>query len=233
MNSVKKIDISIREPLNFAKNIFSMEGQKYKIYINGSPLFITSPEEAAKLPYQADKNTFITLFTGKKKMILNYIDLLNKVQTNAVVLYTEDVDGLWNDFQSCFKVLEAAGGYVTNPENNLLVFYRRGSWDMPKGKIDPGETPEQAAVREVQEETGLVNIQLGEFLCHTYHTYPLKDKQILKTTWWYRMSTTDTEVTPQTEEDIEQILWVNPRSWLDTNPVVYGNIREVIEVGLK
>ncbi|MBP6811205.1 MAG: NUDIX domain-containing protein, partial [Saprospiraceae bacterium] len=136
---------------------------------------------------------------------MQYLDLLDKNKNiRAVVLYHPDLEVLWADFQACFKVLEAAGGYVLNGQGELLVFYRRGSWDLPKGKIDKGETPEQAAVREVQEETGLLNIDLGSFLAHTYHTYEEKGKRILKKTWWYRMQTTDTQLVPQTEEDIEE-----------------------------
>ena len=103
---------------------------------------------------------------------------------------------------------------------------------MPKGKIDPGETPEQAAIREVQEETGLVNLTLGALLAHTYHTYEQKGERILKKTWWYRMQTSDTQLIPQTEEDIEEILWVKPDVWLAEGAVVYPNIREVIETAL-
>jgi 8-oxo-dGTP pyrophosphatase MutT (NUDIX family) len=207
--------------------------QNYKIYHNGTPVFLTTPEAAPNLGFQADKFTHVAPYVGKKKVLRQYLDMLDKNKNlRAVVLYHPDLDLLWNDFQACFKVLEAAGGYVENAQNELLVFYRRGSWDMPKGKIDPGETPEQAAVREVQEETGLVHVTLGAFLTHTYHTYEQKGKRILKKTWWYRMQTTDTQLVPQTEEDIEEILWVAPKTWLASGVLVYPNIREVIELGL-
>jgi len=207
--------------------------QNYKIYHNGTPVFLTTPDGVPALGYRADKITHVSLYAGKKKLIKNFLDLLDKNRSlRAVVLYHPDIALLWRDFQACFKVLEAAGGYVQNEAGELLVFYRRGSWDMPKGKIDPGETPEQAAIREVQEETGLQNIALGPFLIHTFHTYEEKDKRILKITWWYRMRTTDMLLVPQTEEDIEAIHWVAPRAWLDSGVEVYPNIREVIEMGL-
>ncbi|MCA0236207.1 MAG: NUDIX domain-containing protein [Bacteroidetes bacterium] len=186
-----------------------------------------------ELGIQAAKNVHVAYYIGKKKTIKQYLDLLDKNRdVRTVVLYHDDLDGLWNDFMECFTVLEAAGGYVRNDKGELLVFYRRGSWDMPKGKIDPGETPEQAAIREVQEETGLVHLRLGPFLAHTYHTYELKGKRILKKTWWYFMDTSDLQLIPQTEEDIEKIEWVEPRSWLSGGVEVYPNIREVIEQGL-
>lgn len=208
--------------------------QMYKVYINGTPVFLTSPEEAGAVAFQAEKNKLNARYSGKKKMIKQYLDLLDKNKDiQRVVLYFEDTEVLWQDFQDCFKILEAAGGFVTNARNELLVFFRRGFWDMPKGKIDPGETPEQAAVREVQEETGVQELNLGAFLTHTYHTYPQKGERILKKTWWYRMETPDYHLIPQTEEDIEQIMWVEPEAWLASEPHVYDSIREVIEKGLE
>ena len=207
--------------------------QNYKIYHNGTPVFLTTHPGAQALGYLPDKFTHVALYVGKKKVMRQYLDLLDKNKNlRAVVLYHPDLEMLWTDFQACFKVLEAAGGYVQNVQDELLVFYRRGSWDMPKGKIDAGETPEQAGIREVQEETGLVNVSLGPFLTHTYHTYDLKGQRILKKTWWYRMRTTDTLLVPQTEEDIEEIHWVQPLAWLQSGVEVYPNIREVIEQGL-
>lgn len=207
-----------------------MKQQKYKIYINDKPVFLTTTQGMRELGIQGDKITHVSFYIGKKKVIKQYLDLLDKnKEVKAVVLYNDDLDALWADFVSCFSLLEAAGGYVLNDKGELLVFYRRGSWDMPKGKIDPGETPEQAAVREVQEETGLVHLKLGDFLTHTYHTYVQKGERILKKTWWYHMETSDTQLIPQTEEDIELIEWVSAKNWLSGNPVVYPNIREVIE----
>ena len=211
-----------------------MRQQKYKIYINGKPVFLTTTEGMRELGIQTDKTALVAFYIGKKKAIKQYLDLLDKnKEVKTVVLYHDDLPALWSDFNACFKVLEAAGGYVQNDKDELLVFYRRSSWDMPKGKIDPGETPEQAAIREVQEETGLVNLDLKEFIGHTYHTYELKGERILKKTWWYRMLTSDRQLIPQTEEDIEEIRWVEPHAWLMDGAVVYPNIREVIETALR
>jgi 8-oxo-dGTP pyrophosphatase MutT (NUDIX family) len=207
-----------------------MERQSYKIYINGTPVFLTNPEGASSLGLKQGKNTHVTPYLGKKKQIRQFIDLLEKnTAVEAVVLYHADVGRLWSDFQDCFEPIEAAGGLVFNPAGHLLVFFRRGSWDLPKGKIDPGESPEQAAVREVQEETGILNIDLGPWVANSLHTYTMKGKRMLKTTWWYAMRTTDTRLVPQTEEDISQIEWVEPHAWLASSPVLYGSIRDVLE----
>lgn len=206
----------------------------YKVYVNGKPFFMGTPDTTGELGFLPSKNIHNAPYMGKKKQIKQFLDLLNKNQAiEAVILYADNAEKIWADFQACFTILEAAGGYVTNPAQELLVFYRRDSWDMPKGKIDPGETPEQAAVREVMEETGLKNIELGPFLLHTWHTYTQKGERILKKTWWYTMQTTDTQVTPQTEEDIERIEWVKPAEWLASNPLVYKSIKEVMVAGMQ
>jgi 8-oxo-dGTP pyrophosphatase MutT (NUDIX family) len=215
------------------KKISMPAQQMYKVYINDVPVFLGTPESVGELGLLPTKDVFTAPYIGKKKQIRQYLDLLDKNKNvRAVALYGETAEQLWADFCACFTQLEAAGGYVTNAEGRLLVFYRRNSWDMPKGKIDPGETPEQAALREVQEETGLQQVTLGPFLAHTWHTYTQKGVRILKRTWWYRMTTTDTEVKPQTEEDIEEIQWVEPNAWLETKPVLYKSIREVIQLAV-
>lgn len=206
-----------------------MRQQRYKIYVNGRPVFLGTPESIGDLGLFPDKDVFVAPYLGKRKVIKQYLDLLDKNRAvRLVALYAENVEQLWSDFQSCFRLIEAAGGLVENTRGELLVFYRRGSWDLPKGKIDPGETPEQAAVREVQEETGLENVVLGSFAGTTWHTYELKGERILKKTWWYHMTTTDTEVTPQTEEDIEEIRWVRKEEWLASGVEVYGSIRDIL-----
>ena len=116
-----------------------------------------------------------------------------------------------------------------NTNKELLVIYRRGSWDLPKGKIDPGETKEEAAVREIQEETGLQTVELGKLICSTYHTY--KDKKgnrILKLTHWFEMHTTEIALIPQAEEDIEVAEWQKPETFLAGDFPMYSSIREVV-----
>lgn len=206
-----------------------MQQQRYKIYVNGRPVFLGTPDSIGELGLFPAKNVFVAPYLGKRKSIKQYLDLLDKNKAvELVALYAENADQLWQDFQSCFRLIEAAGGLVRNAQGELLVFYRRGSWDLPKGKIDPGETPEQAAVREVQEETGLQHVTLGDFAGATWHTYDLKGERILKKTWWYYMQTTDSQVVPQTEEDIEEIRWVQQEAWLASGVEVYGSIRDIL-----
>ena len=106
------------------------------------------------------------------------------------------------------RLIHAAGGVVFNAHNEVLMIYRLDKWDFPKGKVEAGEQYNEAALREVEEETGLHGITLGESLPSTFHTYTLHGEPILKETHWYRMSAPAQPLTPQTEEDITQATWV-------------------------
>jgi 8-oxo-dGTP pyrophosphatase MutT (NUDIX family) len=206
----------------------------YKIYINETPLILAKLNSLEELP-AAGPNKLVNRYPGLAKMLLNYVDMLEKNQQfEYVYLYSEDYEQLVADFKSHYKLIEAAGGLVYNPKQEILAIFRRGSWDLPKGKIDPGETPPLAAVREVQEETGLQEIQLGPHLLDTYHTYRLKSgKRVLKRTYWYRMETNDIDLIPQSEEDIEKAVWIAPQTFLAEEHPMYKTIRNVVEAGLK
>ncbi len=109
------------------------------------------------------------------------------------------------------KVIIAAGGIVTNPDNEVLFIFRRGKWDLAKGKLDEGESIAECAVREVEEETGLRNITLNHFVGITIHEYfdTWINEDVVKETHWYKMSVGEgQELVPQIEEDILEIKWV-------------------------
>lgn len=126
----------------------------------------------------------------------------------------------------------AAGGLVTNPQGAILWIFRRGFWDLPKGKLDAGESIETCAVREVEEETGIKDIQLHDLITTTTHCYFDKYQQadVIKKTYWYHM-TIATEQTgiPQYTEDIEKIEWNTLDNSTHCLAQTYINIKEVIE----
>lgn len=180
---------------------------------------------------RSEGNCLVARYPGKSKFLLHYIDMLEKSDRwESITLYSPDYEQLMSDFTSHFQRIEAAGGVVFNTAGQVLVIFRRGYWDLPKGKIDEGEAPEEAALREVEEETGLKQITLGEPLSTTFHTYRLKDgTRILKPTYWYRMQSRQREVTPQTEEDIERIEWVNLDAFLKEKPKMYRSLLALLE----
>jgi ADP-ribose pyrophosphatase YjhB (NUDIX family) len=129
------------------------------------------------------------------------------------------------------KKIIAAGGLVTNEKNELLMMFRRGKWDLPKGKLDEGETLETAAIREVREETGIKNLELGNLIGVTNHEYFEKrlNQNVIKETHWYAMRSSKTEkIVPQTEEDIEKIIWADEAELEECLKNTYPNIREII-----
>lgn len=105
----------------------------------------------------------------------------------------------------------AGGGLVLNEAGELLLIFRRGKWDLPKGKLDEGETIAQCAIREVMEETGITGLTLGELIGISYHEYfdTFINQEVIKETHWFAMQTSGVQnLVPQTEEDILEIRWV-------------------------
>lgn len=127
-----------------------------------------------------------------------------------------------------FKIIKAAGGVVTKGDRQLLIF-RRGVWDLPKGKLDDGESSRKAAAREVEEETG-VRVSVGERICTTWHTYSLNGSPILKRTKWYRMDVIDdSRMAPQEDEDIEKLAWLDRREIQLALTNSFSSVRYVID----
>lgn len=127
----------------------------------------------------------------------------------------------------------AAGGLVINENNELLMIFRRKKWDLPKGKLDDGETIAECAVREVKEETGLTDVKQGAFLGITLHEYADKHvkKDVIKESHWYKMyADKDAKLVPQEEEDIEKIIWADKKKIEECLKNSYRNIIEIIEL---
>jgi 8-oxo-dGTP pyrophosphatase MutT (NUDIX family) len=205
----------------------------YKIYINETPLILIEIGDLVINDIDTSTNLLVR-YNGIPRSLLRPIDMLEKTgRWESVIIYYANLKELQEGFASLYKLIEAAGGLVFNEKEEILAMYRRGSWDLPKGKIDKGEEKEAAAIREVQEETGLNEIDLGPFICETYHTYKTKKgKRILKRTYWYRMTTKESVLIPQTEEDIELVEWLKPETFLTKAPL-YNTIRVVVEEGME
>ena len=111
------------------------------------------------------------------------------------------------------------------------MIFRNGKWDLPKGKLEEGENKKQCAIREVEEECGIVGLNIIEKLLETYHTYNLSGKNILKRTYWYKMKTNfDGELVPQIEEGITKVSWVSKDQISEKLKNSYGNISDVLKI---
>lgn len=201
----------------------------YKIYINDTPLILANTAEVST-ELDDNGNSLVARYIGKPKFLFHYIDMLEKSKRfESVTLYADDEQQLFNDFVDQYKIVEAAGGLVFNKNDEMLFIYRRGTWDLPKGKIDPGETKEAAAIREVQEETGIQQITLKAHFGTTYHTYRENRHRVLKRTYWFVMETPEMELTPQAEENIEKAVWWSVEKFLRSDFAIYKSLREVLE----
>ena len=128
-----------------------------------------------------------------------------------VVIPVEDPRSVFQRVCSHFTIMCAAGGIVTNAAGDLLMIYRYGKWDLPKGKQAPGESLRETALREVAEETGVSGLEiLGDHFATTFHCYRFQGKSVLKVTSWFRMTACcGSSLQPQTEEGIEKTEWVS------------------------
>lgn len=200
----------------------------YKIYINDTPIFLTNTK-TAKNRKRDDRN--LVALHRHRKALFQYVDSLEKNhQFDSITIYSHDLENLKDDFFSIYKIVPAAGGAIYNKKDKVLMIYRRGFWDLPKGKIDKGETIQETAVREVAEEVGLNNIELLEQLPTTYHTYRNKKGiRCLKPGYWFKMYTEETDVVLQTEEDIEGSLWIKPKKFLESDMKAYSSIVDILE----
>lgn len=145
-----------------------------------------------------------------------------------------DIKQLWAWFLEMFQLMPTAGG-VVKCDDNYLFIYRLGKWDLPKGKIEKGETPVETALREVAEETGLEKLNVVKPLPSTWHVYYSKynkpeDKPILKETRWFLMQAPQKQaLTPQFDEGIEEARWFKPTEFSVVLENTYDNLKGLIE----
>ena len=145
---------------------------------------------------------------------------------NSLEIITDN----WENFCDKFTLIQAAGGLVYNYENQLLMIFRNGKWDLPKGKLEEGENIKECAIREVEEECGISGLSISRPLQDTYHVYELNAQKILKRTYWFEMKTDfKGNLTPQTEEGITKVCWVNKEDIAQKLENSFGNIIELLK----
>lgn len=196
----------------------------YKIFINDKP-FILAPKTNS---FETGQGSLLIAYSELQNL-KQAIDLMNLSAVSNLTV-TGDAEAMWKEFLLHYKLIDAAGGVVKNKENKVLFIFRLGKWDLPKGKVDKGETLEQAAIREVEEECGIKKLIITNKITTTYHTYTLNDKNIVKASHWYSMTTADKRpLKPQTEENITEARWVSEKETQVLLKNAYPSIAEVIK----
>jgi len=173
----------------------------YKVFINDVPI-ILSTQRKIGARYEAypiktvDFEKLIKDIENKKILFVN--------------LYHKKEEKLLKHLKKKLKVITAAGGLVFNQKKEVLFIYRKGRWDLPKGKVEKKESLEEGAIREVEEETGVKNLSITKFIDTTYHILKRNGKYKLKETYWFEMETGYTgQLVPQKEEGIKKVKWKN------------------------
>ena len=203
-----------------------------KIYFRDKPHFLCDNIDDTIEPYvHHDDAVFIDeLNPHTIKAMIHEMEL---AKIHAGVFFHPSLDELKKAFFKKFTLVQAAGGLVRNENDEILLIFRRGKWDLPKGKLDKGESLEECAVREVEEETGLKKIKLVAPLLITYHTYHEGTRFILKESHWYTMKTkNDQQLIPQTEEDIQEIKWAADKELKTYLKNTFPSIVDVLQTGL-
>ncbi len=130
-------------------------------------------------------------------------------------------------------VIEAAGGLVCNRNHHILLMFKRGKWDMPKGRIEENSVREETALREVQEETGLniKKLTIQAKLVSTWHTTRHNNIKYLKKTHWYLIDYdgNDDDTDPQVKEGIIECRWVHLSDLPEYRELLRARINYVVD----
>lgn len=213
-----------------------------KIFIKNIPVIIISNQELIKTSnydniYQgALSNLNFNHLSGEVLIkdantevidkFLVYLKQNNVKKLEEITFAIDDYADVIKDIKKDYTIIKAAGGLVLK-EGEVLMIWRLKTWDLPKGKLDKGESQKNAAVREVEEECN-VKVKLGKKICHTWHTYKQNGRRILKKTYWYRMyCIDDSKMKPQLEENIEDLKWMNEAELKEALYDTYPSIRDV------
>lgn len=198
------------------------------IYLQDRPVHLISDINNVPENIKQKQDTAFYVNPTEKTLKDLIADIHNGIGGDSV-LVSNNIEKLQKKFFKQFKNIEAAGGIVQNADKELLFIFRRGKWDLPKGKLDKGESLETCAKREVEEETGASNLVLKKKIGETYHTYFVKGKEVLKTThWYYFIASGKQQLVPQIEEDITEIKWFSTKEIRTPVANTYPNIKAIL-----
>lgn len=197
-----------------------------RIHFENRSITICSPQEHSL----NDPNALIMSCNNRSQIesLPTFFD--NATQISKIYIPTQREEEVFGEICSHFEQVEAGGGLVKNRAGDYLMIFRNGLWDLPKGKLEDGESIEQCALREVEEETGLDCLEAERLICITHHTYHRNGKFCLKHTYWYEMLYNQPiDLVPQFEEDIQKAAWVAKSALSEYLIGTYPSITEVFK----
>ncbi len=189
----------------------------YKVFVNERPLVLTN-----KLSDAGDNKYFLL----NEDSIQEAIRSLRKGKLEEAFIYHPNHEEILKKFTKRIPLMVAAGGVVTNQEGKVLFIYRNDKWDLPKGKLDKGESIEVCAIREVMEETGVQDLRIENFLQTTYHVFKNNGVDTLKEVHWFAMkSYYNGKLKGEKKEGIKKVKWKGPKKIQQALENSYVNIR--------
>lgn len=201
----------------------------YKIYIGEKSFFITN-ELDSELKSLVSTDSAVLLYNPDRRLLKEGLNKLESTAIQMVIALTNNTDKTFEIYKSLLMFIEAGGGLVKNDIDEYLFIFRHGRWDLPKGKLDAGESISECALREVGEETGLKNIILEIFLLYTWHIYKQNDKYILKQTSWYEMNCpAGQDLKLQKEEGIQDAVWLKKEDWPKILQNTFPSVKDVLD----
>jgi len=189
----------------------------YKVFVNEAPLILTN-----KLSDTVNNKYFLLNSTA----ISEAIEALSKNKLAEAYIYHPNKEEILKKFTNKIPLVVAAGGVVANKKGKVLFIYRNDKWDLPKGKLDKGETIEECA----EEETGVKGLEIENFLRTTYHVFKRNGVHKLKEVHWFAMKTSyKGKLKGQKEEGIEKVKWKGPKKIAKALENSYINIKILFE----
>ena len=194
----------------------------YKVFFKSKPLIFTTSD-------QIEEDNGI-LIDSKSSKYSSLIKILKSKSNNSVYFYNPDPNKLLNHFEKCFLTIDAAGGMVLNDFNKYLLIFRNNKWDLPKGHLKKKELNLEGASREVQEETGVNNLNPISILPTTYHFVKKNKTYKVKKTRWFLFNTKfKGNLIPQLDEGIIKVEWKTKSEIKKCLPQMYPNIKNLFE----
>ena len=189
----------------------------HKIFVNNKPITLTTDTQEGE-GYKVYKLKRVGLYWAIRK--------LNRTNLQEVKLTHKNEDKLLSKFLKKLPNVIAGGGKVYNDEGKVLFIYRNNKWDLPKGKAEKGETIEETAIREVEEETKVEGLEIVKPLETTYHIFKRNGRYKIKITYWFEMKTSfDGVLKPQKKEGITKVKWLGKKKTAKALENSYANIR--------
>lgn len=192
----------------------------YNVFVNDKPIILTD---------SLKKTNNYKVYIFNEIGVDEILHKLKRGNSKGINLFCSNIENDWISFKKHFKVVHAAGGLVVNPSKEILFIYRANVWDLPKGKVEKGESIEETAVREVEEECGVKGLVLKNHLLTTHHLFYMNAILQLKITDWFLMDIPyQKKLTPQLEEGITDVVFKNSVKVEKALQNTYANIKLVL-----